>query len=46
MIDKLVSIVTPAGEFVGRLEYQGENKVILKNPKKQLVGLLSNGDDI
>jgi hypothetical protein len=33
MIDKLVSVVTPAGEFVGRLEYQGENKVVLKNPK-------------
>ena len=31
--DTLVSIVTPAGEFVGEFEEQTENFVTLRNPK-------------
>ena len=32
----LVSIVTPAGEFVGEFEEQTENFVILRNPKMMI----------
>ena len=31
--DTLVSVVTPAGEFVGKLEEQTESFVTLQNPK-------------
>tara|TARA_Y100001937_G_scaffold102569_1_gene141088 strand:+ start:1580 stop:1858 length:279 start_codon:yes stop_codon:yes gene_type:complete len=31
--DVLVSVVTPAGEFVGKLSYQSDTKVTLKNPR-------------
>ena len=32
-INTLVSVVTPAGEFVGKLEEQTDTHVTLKDPK-------------